>query len=375
MANVFSVQVFFIVFRECLEAVIIVSVLLSFLKQCLGQPGQDQAVYKRLRKQVWMGSIIGVICCLCIGAIFIGLFYGLGHDAWADSEELWEGIFYLIATIMITIMGLALLRINKTREKWRVKIAKSLVEKKEGKSRWMRSDWGRRYAMFILPFITTMREGVEAVVFVGGVSLGYPATAFPLPVITGIMAGLLAGWLIYRGGNVMSIQIFLIASTCVLYLISAGMFSKAIWSLQYYQFVVGVGSDVGETGSGPGSYNILQTVWHVNCCNSEIDNGWDIFQSILGWQNTGTYGSVIGYNVYWLFIMACIAWMLYEERTGRAPLATSFWGLMMHVPGFKNIANKKLRAMDFNDDTAVRQINSTMFHDSIVVTETVEPNK
>lgn len=183
---------------------------------------------------------------------------------------------------MITIMGLALLRINKTREKWRMKIAKALVEKKEGKSRWMRSDWGRRYAMFILPFITTMREGVEAVVFVGGVSLGYPATAFPLPVITGIMAGLLAGWLIYRGGNVMSIQIFLIASTCVLYLIAAGMFSKAIWSLQYYQFVVGVGSDVGETGSGAGSYNILQTVWHVNCCNAEIDNGWDIFQSILG---------------------------------------------------------------------------------------------
>lgn len=163
-----------------------------------------------------------------------------------------------------------------------MKIAKALVEKKEGKSRWMRSDWGRRYAMFILPFITTMREGVEAVVFVGGVSLGYPATAFPLPVITGIMAGLLAGWLIYRGGNVMSIQIFLIASTCVLYLIAAGMFSKAIWSLQYYQFVVGVGSDVGETGSGAGSYNILQTVWHVNCCNAEIDNGWDIFQSILG---------------------------------------------------------------------------------------------
>ncbi|KAK4867334.1 hypothetical protein LT330_000844 [Penicillium expansum] len=375
MVNVFSVQVFFIVFRECLEAVIIVSVLLSFLKQCLGQPDQDQAVYKRLRKQVWMGSVIGVICCLCIGAIFIGLFYGLGHDAWADSEELWEGIFYLIATIMITIMGLALLRINKTREKWRVKIAKALVENKEGKSRWMRSDWGRRYAMFILPFVTTMREGVEAVVFVGGVSLGYPATAFPLPVLTGIMAGLLAGWLIYRGGNVMSIQIFLIASTCILYLIAAGMFSKAIWSVQYYQFVVGVGSDVGETGSGAGSYNILQTVWHVNCCNAEIDNGWDIFHSILGWQNTGTYGSVIGYNVYWIFIMACIAWMLYEERTGRAPLATSFWSLMAHVPGFKNIANTKLETVNFNDDTAVRQIDSAMFHESVTVTETVQPNK
>lgn len=276
---------------------------------------------------------------------------------------------------MITAMGLALLRINKSKQKWRVKIARALVEKSEGKSRWMRSDWGRRYAMFILPLITTMREGVEAVVFVGGVSLGYPATAFPLPVVTGLIAGLLTGWLIYRGGNVMSIHIFLIASTCVLYLIAAGMFSKAIWSLQYYQFEVGVGSDVSEEGSGAGSYNILETVWHVNCCNPETDNGWDVFQAILGWQNTGTYGSIIGYNVYWIFIISCVAWMMYEERTGRAPFAERFWSLVARVPGLNGFANKKLHGMNLKDDAAIRQINSTMFHETSVVTETVEPNK
>ncbi|KAJ6014305.1 hypothetical protein N7540_008896 [Penicillium herquei] len=375
MVNVFAVQVFFIVFRECLEAIIIVSVLLSFLKQCLGQPHQDQVIYKKLKKQVYVGSIVGVILCLCIGAIFIGLFYGLGHDAWSSSEDLWEGIFYIIATIMITVMGLALLRINKTKQKWRVKIAKALVEKSQGKSRWMRSDWGRRYAMFILPLITTLREGVEAVVFVGGVSLGYPATAFPIPVVTGIITGLLCGWLIYRGGNVMSIQIFLIASTCVLYLIAAGMFSKAVWSLQYYQFEVAVGSDVSEEGSGPGSYNILETVWHVNCCNPETDNGWDVFQAILGWQNTGTYGSIISYNLYWIFILGCVSWMMYSERTGRAPLAHQFWALMARIPGLKTLANKKLDGMDTRDDSAVHQINSAMFNDETtveVVRETVE---
>ena len=38
------------VFQECLEAVIIVSVLLSFLTQCLSQPDQDHTIYKRLVK-------------------------------------------------------------------------------------------------------------------------------------------------------------------------------------------------------------------------------------------------------------------------------------------------------------------------------------
>ncbi|KAE8442784.1 hypothetical protein EG329_002872 [Mollisiaceae sp. DMI_Dod_QoI] len=356
MPNVFAPQVFFIVFRETLEAVIIISVLLSFLKQCLGQPDQDQQIYKRLVRQVWAGSIAGIIICLVIGGIFIGVFYGLGKDIWAQSEDLWEGIFYLIATIIITIMGLALLRINKTKEKWKVKIAHALVDKAKHHDAGSRlGAWSRRYAMFILPFITTLREGVEAVVFVGGVSLSLPATAFPIPVVTGLLAGLLVGWFIYRGGNVMSIQIFLIASTSVLYLIAAGMFSKSIWSLQFHTFAQKVGSDVAEAGDGPGSYNIRETVWHVNCCNPEIDNGWDVFNALLGWQNTATYGSVIAYNAYWIGIMFSIACMLYEERTGSLPLKKQIVAFMLKVPGLKSYVKRKQAISDENAAEIIRQ--------------------
>ena len=362
MTNVFGVQVFFIVFRECLEAVIIISVLLSFLKQCLGQPTQDPKIYKRLKRQVWAGSIIGIVIALVIGAIFIGIFYGFGHDLWAQSEDLWEGIFYLIASIIITIMGLALLRINKTKEKWRVKIAQALVEKSKYHSSMWLGNWARRYAMFILPLITTLREGLEAVVFVGGVSLGLPATAFPLPVVTGILAGATVGYLIYRGGNAMTIQIFLIASTCILYLIAAGMFSKAVWSLQFHAFAQKVGSDVAEEGNGPGSYDIRETVWHVNCCNPETDNGWDVFNALLGWQNTATYGSVISYNVYWLFIIVAITCMLYEERTGWLPFQKSALLLLIKTPGFKGYADRKLNAPRQNAGEIIRQVQADTFN-------------
>lgn len=50
--DVFSVPVFLVVFRETLETVIIVSVLLAFLKQTLDGPNRDVAVYKALVKQV-----------------------------------------------------------------------------------------------------------------------------------------------------------------------------------------------------------------------------------------------------------------------------------------------------------------------------------
>lgn len=50
--DVFSVPVFLVVFRETLETVIIVSVLLAFLKQTLDGSEPHAKTYKALRRQV-----------------------------------------------------------------------------------------------------------------------------------------------------------------------------------------------------------------------------------------------------------------------------------------------------------------------------------
>lgn len=215
--------VFFIVFRETLETGIIVSVLLSFLKQALG-PDRDPTVYKKLVRQVshpfsstaprkqaerynlqvWLGTGIGLLFCIIIGAGLIGAFYSLGRNAWAKTESIWEAAFALVASIIITVMGAALLRVSKLQDKWRVKIAKAIESKDSarGGSKGGRFKiWLEKYAMFTLPFITVLREGLEAVIFIGGVSLGFPATAFPIPVLTGILCGVIISYLIYRYGT------------------------------------------------------------------------------------------------------------------------------------------------------------------------------
>lgn len=128
-------------------------------------------------------------------------------------------------------MGAAILRLSKLREKWSAKIAAAL-EAEQTKGIGAKS---RKYAMVILPFITVLREGLEAVVFVGGVSLSEPASAFPLPAITALLAGGFISWLIYKGGNTIRIQWFLIVSTMILYLVAAGLFSRAIWGFESYQ--------------------------------------------------------------------------------------------------------------------------------------------
>ncbi len=127
------------------------------------------------------------------------MFYGIGKDRWAGTENLWEGAFGLIASVIITWMGAALLRVSKLQDKWRVKLAKALEPQNRTRGCWNRFKlWCEKYAMFTLPFITVVREGLEAVVFIGGISMSLPATAFPLPVVTGLLCGCLIGFFIYK---------------------------------------------------------------------------------------------------------------------------------------------------------------------------------
>lgn len=123
------------------------------------------------------------------------------------------------------------------------------------------------------------------------------------------------------GGNSAKLQVFLIISTCFLYLVAAGLFSKAVWAFEMNAWSDITGGDAAETGSGPGSYDIRKSVWHVNCCNPEVNGGggWGIFNSILGWTNSATIGSVLAYNLYWLTVIVAFGALGYYERRGHWP--------------------------------------------------------
>ena len=273
---------------------------------------------------MWVGTLVGLAVCVVIGCGLIGAFYGLRKDRWSNIELIWEGAFSLLAALIISIMGAALLRVSKLQTKWRVKLARALEAKDNRAENAGRrfKNWCEKYAMFVLPFITILREGLEAVVFIGGVSLSIPASSIPLAVVTGLAAGLVVGYIIYRGGNAAPLQVFLIVSTCFLYLVAAGLFSRGIWYLETNTWNHVTGGDGSETGTGPGSYDIRQSVWHVNCCSPTYGSGggWGIFNAILGWQNSATYGSVIGYNLFWLAVILTFAAMSWREKKDAWPL-------------------------------------------------------
>ncbi|EIW77037.1 iron permease FTR1 [Coniophora puteana RWD-64-598 SS2] len=370
--NLFSVSIFIVVFRETLEAAVIVSVLLGLVEQIVNEEpdrlaglrdepqrpaithnvtvggddndesaspensssvpaAEDELISKKrlirkLRVQIFFGTMVGLLVAIAIGAAFIAVWFTEAADLWTKSENLWEGIFELIASLMIFVMGITMLKMDRAKAKWRVKLQRSFSgENVDGRTK------TGKWVLFILPMITVLREGIEAVVFVGGVSLGQPATSIPIAAIVGLICGLISGFLIYQFASRTTLRMFLIIMTSFILLIGAGLFSKAVWSFQENAFNTLLGADVDDSGgNGPGSYDVRGNVWHLDCCNPETSQGYSIFNAILGWQNSATQGSVLSYVFYWLAVIAALVRLKFIE--GRTKI---FW--------FESAAGKRRR--------------------------------
>ncbi|KAF5318529.1 hypothetical protein D9619_010858 [Psilocybe cf. subviscida] len=337
--NLFSVPIFFIVFRETLEAAIIVSVLLGLAEQIVHNdelretvdasrtltgtatvgagddrsekskvdstdasaddtlsPAEDAVLRRRLirklRLQIFLGAGLGLFIALAVGAAFIAVWFTKASDLWAKSEELWEA-----------------------KAVWRVKLQRAFDGTRGGTRT-------GKWALFILPLITVLREGLEAVIFVGGVSLGQPATSIPIAAIVGLLCGFVCGFLIYEFASRSTLTVFLVVMTNFLLLIGAGLFSKAVGSFEEHAFIQLLGADADDAGNdGPGSYRVQGNVWHLDCCNpdSTFDGqGWTIFNAIFGWNNNATQGSILSYVFYWLAVVVVLIYMKFTE--GRTKL-------------------------------------------------------
>lgn len=102
-----------------------------------------------------------------------------------------------------------MLKLDRAKTKWRIKLQQAFEGQRETHPQilyaWVdtavvdASGAARtgKWALFTLPFIVVLREGLEAVVFVGGVSLGQSASAIPIAAIVGIICGLICGFILY----------------------------------------------------------------------------------------------------------------------------------------------------------------------------------
>ena len=189
---------FLIGFREALEAALIIGVLISLLYRTRRE---------LMAKWVWGGVVLALIASVLTWMtfeIFVGEFS-------KKNEELFEGLLYLVAAILITTVILHVIG----------HASKEILENKAEKAIEIREAFG----IGLLAFVSVWREGVETVIFIGAGTENSDA-------ITGLFIGIVLaaaiGYVLFATTKNLDIRFMFNVSTSLLVGFAAYLVMKAI---------------------------------------------------------------------------------------------------------------------------------------------------
>ena len=244
---------FIIVFRESLEAALIVGIVLSYLKKI-----EKQEFFKF----AYLGLILGVLGSVMGAVIFhqvLGGFTGV-------SEQLFEGITMLVgaALIMYLIVWMA-----------HKKDTNALIKNQVGRA----IDSNKGTGVLFLVFIAILREGIETTLFLNAVASGQNE-GFLLFALLGLLVGVLVGYGVYLGLKGMNLRYLFNISSTLLILFAAGLFAHSIHEFQ-------------EAGIIP---TFVEHIWDINHIVDENGVAGGFMKSLFGYNGNPSLLEVFMYS-------------------------------------------------------------------------------
>lgn len=195
---------FLITFRETAEIAFVIAVLYSIIIKI--EVGQ-------LKKYLWLGVLSGVGFSVILALVFKFIFGEL-------SEEIQE-VVEVGASIAGILMISATVLMFQTAEQFHQFVLKG-VDKTSKKF----ADWW----VFVLVFLTVLRDGVETIIFLFG-SNQSAANIFWYGSV-GILAAVLLGFALYRGMLLAPMGYFFKATNILLLIFAASMFAHILEEVQ-----------------------------------------------------------------------------------------------------------------------------------------------
>lgn len=203
------------------------------------------------------------------------LIFYLANTKLLDSkaQAIFKGVICWVAALLITIVAFAMLKFYNLERKWKRKLQSAMSKSTKNEHR------SYKWSMFLLAGSATLREGIESVLFLTGVSAGSSVKAVILPGIVGIILGFLCGAIVYFSGrHITSLKWFFVASALLLLFISGGM---VVNGTMYFQ-IAGLFGTMWPYEARPWSNEVL---WDVSsCCNPNTNEGWALMRALFGWQ-------------------------------------------------------------------------------------------
>lgn len=198
----------FLLFREGLEALLVLAALLAFL----GKTNQKQQT-----PWVWTGALTGLLASAGIALLVSSLMTG-----WlaATTPELVEGITGIVALIMMLSIG-GWLHSKAAIKNWNV---------------WLKEQMGRHaqgpWALALLAFLAVLREGAETVIFFWGLA----GSIAPLDLVIGIFSALIVltvlGILLIGFSKRLPLQWFFPLATGLIYFLAIKILGQSLAAFQ-----------------------------------------------------------------------------------------------------------------------------------------------
>jgi len=205
-----ALPTFVITLREGVEAALVVGIVLACLEKAKAQ---------QLNPWVYGGVVTGIVASALVGVLFIAGIQALSiqYPEYASViEPLMEAVFGVIAIALLSWMLI-----------WMTQQARFLkAEIEDNVTSAMQQGDAASWGVFALIFIAVLREGFETVVFI--VAKFQQGIVPAIGAIAGLVAAVLIGFLLFKGGIKINIRQFFQVMGIFLLLIVAGLVVGAL---------------------------------------------------------------------------------------------------------------------------------------------------
>jgi high-affinity iron transporter len=265
-------QVLFIVWRESVEALLVVGILYTWLRAA--PQGKRGLAY------LWGGVAAGAALAVALALVLLGI------SSWLSDEgqEWFQGIMSLAACALVVQMVI-----------WMKKHGRTLKSELEGGARTSVANdnwWG----LFLLVAIAVAREGSETVVFLyGTVSAGEGGgdmIKLALAGVGGFIAALLTFWLLQLGGKLITWRRFFRVTEILLLLLAGALLVGGLDRL--------ISLDVVPA--------IVDPVWDTSALLSDSTGLGKILADFAGYRAMPALISVLVWVAYWILVWALLRW-------------------------------------------------------------------
>ncbi|MGI4856293.1 MAG: FTR1 family iron permease [Janthinobacterium lividum] len=263
-------QVIFIVWRESVEALLVVGILYAWLRN-------GDAVARKGLPYLWAGVALGLLAACALGAALVGFTEVLSGAA----QDYFQAGMVLVACVLIVQMVI-----------WMKHHARTLKHEMEA-SLQQRTEAANWWGVTLLVALAIAREGSETVIFLYGLGFGQSGHVAPSmygAVVIGLALAFATFYLLQLGGKVFSWRLFFRVTEIMLLFLAAGLFESGIDKL--------IGMELLPT--------LNDQLWDSSALLDDSSTFGSLVATLTGYRAHPSLTNLLAYVAYWVVVWALL---------------------------------------------------------------------